>query len=86
VPPLPPPTIVAHALLGPLVPAVDPEGIGAVAATPGTKLTHYRVDRAGAVRDCLEIVPPAGAAVWHIPGDTLYAGPFFEHFGHMLAE
>lgn len=84
---LPEPHCVRGAVLGPLVKSRHPSGIGCIADTPGITLTHIRADTAEGPVNRLEIHPPEPAL--NLPvleGPTLYAGPYFAHFGHMLAE
>jgi hypothetical protein len=83
----PQPAVVRDALLGPLIAAAHPSGVGCIADTPGSTLTHFRADTPEGPVNRLEVQPPEAAG--DIPvhdGPTLYAGPYFAHFGHGVAE
>lgn len=84
----PEPACIAGAVLGPLVGAGHPSALGAVADTPGLKLTHMRADTPEGPVDRLEVhAPPADSADCPVvAGAALYAGPYLVHFGHLLAE
>ena len=87
-PSLPEPILVRDAILGPLFPASHQAGVAGAAETPGIKLTHWRCDSAEGCFDRFEVHliegDPNGFPV--VSGPAVYAGPFFAHFGHMLAE
>jgi len=83
----PRPEVARGALLGSLIAAEHPSGVGCVADTPGVTLTHVRADTLEGPVNRLEVHPPENGreAPFH-PGPTLYAGPYFAHFGHAIAE
>lgn len=82
------PEVARGAVLGPLIAAKHPSGVGCIADVPGVVLTHIRADTPEGPVNRLEVhAPPADAG--DIPlhrGPTLYAGPYFAHFGHGVAE
>lgn len=83
----PRPEVARGALLGPLIPAEHPSGVGCIAEVPGITLTHIRADTPEGPVNRLEVHPPEnGGEAPFLPGPTLYAGPYFAHFGHALAE
>ena len=84
----PDPVLVRDAILGPLFPASHPACVAGFAETPGIKLTHKRADSEDGCLDRLEVHAPEGDRDGFpvVSGPALYAGPFFPHFGHMLAE
>jgi len=83
----PTPEVTPDAVLGPLTAAAHPSGVGCVAETPGVTLTHIRADTPEGPVNRLEVHAPAGGAdAQLLAGPTLWAGPYFAHFGHMLAE
>ena len=83
----PRPEVARGAVLGPLIAAEHPSGVGCIADVPGVALTHIRADTPEGPVNRLEIHPPenGGEAPFHA-GPTLYAGPYFAHFGHAIAE
>lgn len=84
---LPRPEVSRDAVLGPLTAARHPSGVGCVADTPGVTLTHIRADTPEGPLDRLELhAPEGGPDLPLLAGSTLWAGPYFAHFGHMLAE
>ena len=83
----PRPEVARNAVLGPLVAAGHPSGVGCIADTPGVTLTHFRADTPEGPVNRLEVHRPDHTD--EIPvhaGPTLYAGPYFAHFGHGVAE
>lgn len=83
----PEPQCVRGAVLGPQLDAEHPSSVAVIADTPGIKLTHYRADTPEGVLDRLEIhAPPPATDMPVVHEPTLYAGPYFAHFGHMIAE
>jgi len=83
----PRPEVSRAAVLGPLTAGAHPSGVGCVAATPGVTLTHIRADTPEGPVNRLELhASTAGADAPRLAGPTLWAGPYFAHFGHMLAE
>ena len=84
---LPRPEVSRDAVLGPLVAATHPSGVGCIADTPGVALTHIRADTPEGPVNRLEVHAAAGdAEAALLTGPTMWAGPYFPHFGHMLAE
>ena len=84
---LPRPEVARGALLGPLTAAEHPSGVGCIADVAGVTLTHIRADTPEGPVNRLEVHAPDDIA--DIPvhgGPTLYAGPYFAHFGHGVAE
>jgi len=83
----PEPEVSRDAVLGPLVAATHPSGVGCIADTPGVALSHIRADTPEGPVDRLEVHAPAAInEVATLTGPTMWAGPYFAHFGHMLAE
>lgn len=83
----PRPEVARDALLGPLLPAAHPSGVGCIARVPGLTLTHIRADTPEGPVNRLELhAPDAENAVPSYAGPTVYAGPYFAHFGHLIAE
>ena len=83
----PRPAVARDAVLGPLVAARHPSGVGCVADTPGVTLSFFRADTPEGPVDRLEVQPPELTNDMPVySGPTLYAGPFFAHFGHAVAE
>lgn len=83
----PEPEVSRDAVLGPLVAATHPSGVGCVADTPGVALRFLRADTPEGPVDRLEVHAPAAInEVATLTGPTMWAGPYFAHFGHMLAE
>ncbi len=83
----PKPEVSRDAVLGPLTAAQHPSGVGCVAETPGVTLTHIRADTPEGPINRLELHPPEGGAdLPFVSGPAIWAGPYFAHFGHMLAE
>lgn len=83
----PKPEVARDAVLGPLVAAQHPSGVGCIAATPGLTLTHIRADTLEGPVNRLEVHSPEAADDMPVhTGPTLYAGPYFAHFGHGVAE
>jgi len=83
----PRPEVSRGALLGSQVAAIGPSGVACIADTPGVTLRFFRADTPEGVIDRLELHPPE--AMGDVPvhaGPTLYAGPYFAHFGHGVAE
>lgn len=85
---LPEPARARDAMLGPLIPAEHPPAIGCIANTAPIALTHLRADTPAGVLDALEVHAFDGdaASLPAIEGAAMYAGPYFDHFGHMAAE
>jgi len=83
----PRPEVALDAVLGPLTLAEHPSGVGCIANVPGLTLTHIRADTREGPVNRLEVHPPeeTGEISVHA-GPTLYAGPYFAHFGHGVAE
>lgn len=74
-------------MLGPLTAAQHPSGVGCIADTPDVALTHIRADTPEGPLNRLELHQPEGGAdLPLLTGPALWAGPYFAHFGHMLAE
>jgi hypothetical protein len=74
-------------VLGPLVAAAHPSGVGCIAATPGVSLRFFRADTPEGPIDRLEVHSPETSGDMPVyAGATLYAGPYFAHFGHAAAE
>lgn len=83
----PEPLRVTDAVLGPLIAAAHPSGIGCVATTPGVTLTHIRADTPEGPVNRLEVRPAETRTdLPMVREPALYAGPYFAHFGHMIAE
>ena len=83
----PRPEVSRGALLGPQIAAQGPSGVACIADTPGVRLSFFRADTPEGPIDRLELHPPeARADVPVHSGPTLYAGPYFAHFGHGVAE
>lgn len=83
----PRPEVSRGALLGPQIAAEGPSGVACIADTPGVALTFFRADTPEGPIDRLEPHPPGGQSEVPVyPGPTLYAGPYFAHFGHGVAE
>ena len=84
----PDPVLVRDAILGPLFPASHAACVAGFAETPGIKLTHKRADSEEGCLDRFEVHAVEGDrdSFPVVSGPALYAGPFFPHFGHMLAE
>ena len=83
----PRPEVARGAVLGPLIAADHPSGVGCIADVPGVTLSHIRADTPEGPVNRLEVHAPGdvgGASVYE--GPTLYAGPYFAHFGHGVAE
>jgi Glycosyltransferase 61 len=83
----PRPEVARGAVLGPLIAAEHPSGVGCIAETPGATLTHIRADTPEGPVNRLEVRRPeaTGGVPLHT-GVALYAGPYFAHFGHGVAE
>ena len=82
----PRPDVARNAVLGPLVAAAHPSGVGCIATTPGVTLTHIRADTPEGPVDRLEVHAAAEPDATLLTGPAMWAGPYFAHFGHMLAE
>jgi len=83
----PRPEVARDAVLGPLIAAQHPSGVGCIAEVPGVTLTHIRADTPEGPVNRLEAHrPEATGGVPVHAGVTLYAGPYFAHFGHGVAE
>ena len=83
----PRPEVARGAVLGPLTAAEHPSGVGCIAEVPGMTLTHIRADTPEGPVNRLEVhAPECGAEAPALTGPSLWAGPYFAHFGHMLAE
>ena len=83
----PRPQVSRGALLGPQVAAAAPSGVACIADTPGAMLHFFRADTPEGVVDRLELHPPEAEGEMPVhSGPTLYAGPYFGHFGHGVAE
>jgi len=83
----PRPEVSLSALLGPQIAAEGPSGVACIADTPGVTLSFFRADTPEGVVDRIELyAPDTGGDVPLYSGPTLYAGPYFAHFGHGVAE
>ena len=83
----PRPEVSRSALLGPQIAAEGPSGVACIADTPSVTLSFFRADTPEGVVDRIELyAPDTGGDVPLYSGPTLYAGPYFAHFGHGVAE
>jgi len=83
----PRPEVSRGAVLGPQVAAKGPSGVACIAGTPGVKLSFLRADTPEGPVERLELNPPETEGdMPFYSGPTLYAGPYFSHFGHGVAE
>lgn len=85
---LPEPVRIPDAVLGPLVAPSRIEAVACRADTGAAKLAHLRAPYSAEAVDVLEVHPVTGDRrdMPHVAGPALYAGPYFDHFGHMAAE